>query len=183
VKLEMSVMRVSRSDPGERMFVRMLMRSQSEEIAGDVPVLFPVFGRGRILTALAGSAIVAGNLEDAATFLAGPCSCQVKELNPGIDILMAADWDSVVEGREAVVANVGRISIPEPKIAAGSATKPVNAVAATQAAGTAVVYSSVTIVASPLDKRLMLKIAISVTTVVMIVLGLVLLLRKNGEGR
>jgi len=182
VKLEMSVMRVSRADPAERMFVRMLVRSQSEAIAGDVPVVFPVFGRGRILTALAGSAIVAGNLEDAATFLAGPCSCQVKELNPGIDILMAADWDSVVEGREAVAANVGRISIPEPKIAGGPATKPVNAVAATQAAGTAVVYSSVTMTTSPLDKRLMLKIAISVTTVVMIVLGLVLLLRKSREG-
>src|SRR5205814_1402276 len=68
-----------------------------------------------------GREITAGNLEDAAKFLAGPCSCQVKELNPGVDLLMGADWESVVEERPAVAARVGRIEIPEPKIAAGPA--------------------------------------------------------------
>jgi LPXTG-motif cell wall-anchored protein len=32
---------------------------------------------------------------DAAAFLAGPCSCQVKAQNPGMDLPLAAAWDSV----------------------------------------------------------------------------------------
>jgi len=165
----------------------MLMRSQSEEIAGDVPVVFPVFGRGRILCALAGKAIVAGNLEDAATFLAGPCSCQVKELNPGIDILMAADWDSVVEGREAVVERVGRISIPEPKIAGGAATEPVSSAATTQPGFPMYHSSSYSFhfvgVGFGTDERMLLKIAIVVTAVIILLLGLILLLRQGRAGR
>jgi hypothetical protein len=32
---------------------------------------------------------------DAADFLIGPCGCGVKRLNPGTDLLLAADWDAV----------------------------------------------------------------------------------------
>ena len=30
-------------------------------------------------------------------FLIGKCSCQVKDLNPGVDLLMAADWDNLMK--------------------------------------------------------------------------------------
>jgi len=139
------------------------------------------------LCAFAGREIHAGNLEDAAKFLAGPCSCQVKELNPGIDILMAADWESVVEGREAVVARVGRISIPEPKIAGGAATKPVNAPVMQQGYGGTYSVSqnpdgSVAFSYS-MNNRTMLKVTIGTMTLVVVVLGLVLLLRHRRARR
>jgi hypothetical protein len=123
VTLQMSVLRVARDDPREKMFVQMLERSQSQTIDPAMPVVFPVFGRGRILCAFSGQSIKAENLEDAAAFLAGPCSCQVKELNPGVDILMAVDWDSIIEDREAVAPRITRVNIPEPKIAAGPARR------------------------------------------------------------
>ena len=34
---------------------------------------------------------------DAAAFLIGPCSCQVKDQNPGVDVLMAVDWNRLVQ--------------------------------------------------------------------------------------
>jgi hypothetical protein len=37
---------------------------------------------------------------DLTLFLAGACSCQVKEQNPGFDLLIDADWDSELFGAE-----------------------------------------------------------------------------------
>jgi hypothetical protein len=55
-------------------------------------MVFPVFGRGRALFPLVGAGITPKNIRDAAEFLAGPCSCEVKEQNPGFDLLLKADW-------------------------------------------------------------------------------------------
>jgi hypothetical protein len=185
VRLEMSVLRVSRDDPREKMLVRMLEGSQSETIDAQMPAVFPIFGRGRILCSFSGGGITVENLEDAAAFLAGPCSCQVKELNPGIDLLMAADWDSIIEDREAVAPRIARIQIPQPKIAAGAATKPASTVASTQS-----FLGSYSVSHNPngtvafsflMDERGMLKVAIGLTTVVVVVLGLVLLRQRVGR--
>ncbi len=43
---------------------------------------------------LLGAGITAQNIADAAGFLVGPCSCQLKEFNPGFDLLNMADWDA-----------------------------------------------------------------------------------------
>jgi hypothetical protein len=56
-----------------------------------------VFGRGRVLYALAGRGINADNIREACEFLVGPCSCQVKEMNPGVDLLMDVAWSRLVE--------------------------------------------------------------------------------------
>jgi hypothetical protein len=34
-------------------------------------------------------------IEQAAKFLCGACSCLVKEQNPGFDLLLTSDWDSI----------------------------------------------------------------------------------------
>jgi hypothetical protein len=91
------VLTVSREDPAERAFVDMLMKSESDLYEyTDEPMVFPVFGRGRALGCLFGEYITEKNIRDASAFLAGSCSCEVKELNPGIDLLVAAPWDMVV---------------------------------------------------------------------------------------
>ena len=33
----------------------------------------------------------------AAEFVCAPCSCRVKELNPGVDLLLTADWKALLE--------------------------------------------------------------------------------------
>jgi hypothetical protein len=45
------------------------------------------------LLPLIGAGITPQNIQEAAGFLAGPCSCEVKEQNPGFDLLVGTDWD------------------------------------------------------------------------------------------
>jgi hypothetical protein len=59
----------------------------------DQPVVFPVFARGRALYALIGEGINTENIRETISFLVGPCGCEIKMMNPGVDILMAAKWD------------------------------------------------------------------------------------------
>ena len=64
------------------------------------PMLFVVYGRGRALPPYVGKGITPDNLVDITNFITGACSCTVKEQNPGVDLLMAFDW----EGASAAVA-------------------------------------------------------------------------------
>jgi hypothetical protein len=75
----------------------MLLRSEPGLEAVRGPVVLPVFGRGRLLCALHGQDIMADQLGQVARFLCAACSCRVKELNPGVDLLMAADWETMLK--------------------------------------------------------------------------------------
>ncbi|HUU20449.1 MAG TPA: hypothetical protein VMW72_25090 [Sedimentisphaerales bacterium] len=90
-----SILPVSRSDPNERMLLTLLLNSELDlDEYSDKPVMFPVFGRGRALYALIGEGITSDNIRETIAFLVGPCGCEIKMLNPGMDILMAANWDA-----------------------------------------------------------------------------------------
>ncbi|MHC4203159.1 MAG: hypothetical protein ACYSTT_00795 [Planctomycetota bacterium] len=92
-----SVLPVSRSDPKEKMFLEMLLKSEPDlDEYSDEPIVFPTFGRGRALFALVGEGINTDNLREAIAFITGPCGCEVKMLNPGVDLLMAENWDASV---------------------------------------------------------------------------------------
>ena len=93
LEIAFSFIRMSRSDVAELAFVQMLLQSEWDLAGGSAPLAFPVFGRGRILYALVGDGISADNIREACAFLVGPCSCQIKDLSPGTDLLMTADWD------------------------------------------------------------------------------------------
>lgn len=93
--LSCGLVRLSRKDPAEAVFVRMLLSSEAglERITGE-PIAFPVFGRGRAFYALVGGGINRKTIEEVVVFLGNPCSCVLKELNPGFDLLMSADWEA-----------------------------------------------------------------------------------------
>ncbi len=97
VLYEFSILTLSRSDPQEHLLLTLLLHSEPgfDEYA-DEPIVFPVFGRGRALYALVGPGITQDNIQEAIAFLGGPCSCQIKALNPGVDLLMSANWDAAV---------------------------------------------------------------------------------------
>ena len=59
---------------------------------------FPVLGRGRVLYALVGKGISEDTIAMASSFVVGPCSCQVKNLNPGFDLLLSVNWDEQLAG-------------------------------------------------------------------------------------
>jgi hypothetical protein len=91
------ILTLSRNDPSERILLETLLKSESDlHQYSDEPMVFPVFGRGRVLGCLFGEYITAKHISESTAFLAGACSCEVKELNPGVDLLMAAPWDMVV---------------------------------------------------------------------------------------
>ncbi len=104
LKLSFSIVDVNRDDPAEQVFVSMILGSESDLRNYVEPIVFPVFGRGRMLYALIGRGINEHTIADACGFLVGACSCQVKSLNPGVDLLFSLDWDILVgapNGREA----------------------------------------------------------------------------------
>ena len=98
LKLAFSMFRVSRTDPAERMFIKMLLGSEEGLTELDEPIAFPIFGRGRALVAFAGKGIETENIESACIFLIDRCSCQVKNLNPGTDIMFSVNWGAALAG-------------------------------------------------------------------------------------
>jgi hypothetical protein len=93
------ILTLSRSDPEERFFLDMLMKSESDLYQHkNEPMVFPVFGRGRALGCLFGDYISKDKIQDAVSFLAASCSCEIKAMNPGMDLLLPAQWDRVLMG-------------------------------------------------------------------------------------
>ncbi|MFB3891556.1 MAG: hypothetical protein ACE15C_05980 [Phycisphaerae bacterium] len=99
LRVTFSMVRLSRKDQAERGFIAMLLNIEKGLADIKEPIAFPVFGRGRVLGPLSGKGLVKSNIDDACAFLVGDCSCQVKEQNPGIDMLVFADWDAGLVGR------------------------------------------------------------------------------------
>lgn len=97
LKIAFSAVRLARDNSADEMFVRMLLDIEVDLLDLREPMVFPVFGRGRALYSLVGDGITPENLEVAAAYLVGACSCQVKADNPGVDLLMAIAWDDLVE--------------------------------------------------------------------------------------
>lgn len=106
IPIKFSMIRVSRSASGESPYISMLMNSE-QDLAdyANFPIAFPMYGRGRILFALLGEGISEQNILRSCMFLTGPCSCEIKAWNPGLDLLMYVDWDAGIY--ESWTANIG----------------------------------------------------------------------------
>ena len=96
-RVKFSMVRLSRKDPSEQIFVQMLLHTELDLKTISKPMAFPIFGRGRVLYALVGDGINEDNIEMACSFLVGWCSCEVKYLNPGVDLLMSVNWDKFIQ--------------------------------------------------------------------------------------
>lgn len=83
---------IDRMDPREEVLARILLGTEQDLWDYDMPIAFPLFGRGRILYALVGEGINKGMVYQACNAVTGWCSCVVKDDNPGTDLLIAADW-------------------------------------------------------------------------------------------
>ena len=96
LKIEFSTLRLSRQNQQEAALTAMLMHIEPDLVDYvKEPMVFPIFGRGRALEPMIGKGLHADNIYEAAAYLCGACSCEIKEQNPGIDLLMSADWGVV----------------------------------------------------------------------------------------
>lgn len=97
LRIEFSVVTLDRQDPQEEFLLAALTHSEVD-LPLTEPMAFPVLGRGRVLYGLVGRGIMPVTIDTACKFIAGPCSCQVKNLNPGFDLLLSYGWDDAVAG-------------------------------------------------------------------------------------
>lgn len=108
LKLKFSSIRVSRDDAKEDAFVDMLLSTEDDLKEINAPMVFPIFGQGRALYTLVGNGINNETIDQAAIFLVGSCSCEVKDQNPGVDLLMTADWAKLVSDQAETTTNVAK---------------------------------------------------------------------------
>lgn len=109
LRVKFSLISVSRDDAKEKFLIDCLLNSEPDLRDFDEPIAFPIFGRGLVLYALVGKGISTDTIRAASAFICGPCSCQVKEQNPGFDLLLNHDWE----------AAVGETKISQPSAGAG----------------------------------------------------------------
>ena len=87
------------TDDGKEAFLRSWLEGfHPDAIQSGEPLLVPVFGRGRALEVIPANVANPALVEDLTMFLSGACSCQVKEQNPGFDLLLSMDWDTELYG-------------------------------------------------------------------------------------
>ena len=131
LKLGFSLLTISADDPDEKVFREILLSSEDDLKEFAEPIAFAVFGRGRAMPALVGKGINNDMIDDACTFLSGPCSCQVKRQNPGFDILTSVNWDELLEEQierldDKALAQAGKSPQPETTVDAKNAPAPAN---------------------------------------------------------
>lgn len=104
LKIDFSLIRVSRDDPAESVFREMLLHMEDDlgEFRNE-PMVFPVFGRGRALEPLIARGINHANVFEHTSYFCGACSCEIKKQNPGIDLLISANWEAAISGNEVIV--------------------------------------------------------------------------------
>ena len=100
------ILEVNADDPAERVFLQhlraFLPRSREPAAEPLSTLIVPVFGRGRALVALTADDVDPATVDDLTTFLRGACSCQVKRMNPGFDLLLNVDWKQRLFGDNPV---------------------------------------------------------------------------------
>lgn len=97
-RLDLALVKVDRNDPKEKWLIRMLMLIEPDlnQYTAE-PMVFAVYGRGRAMEPYIGKGITLENLRKLISFLAGDCSCFVKDENPGVDLLMRWDWKKTAD--------------------------------------------------------------------------------------
>ena len=93
LRVKFSLLRIRRDDAAEQAFTAMLAGPNGTMENANGPWLSLVFGRGRALGAWAAEGFGDEQIDEACLFLLGACSCEVKRMNPGWDLLLNVDWN------------------------------------------------------------------------------------------
>ncbi|MEN6496598.1 MAG: hypothetical protein ABFD16_20105 [Thermoguttaceae bacterium] len=94
---DLGLIKLSHEDPAEQWLLRALTTVEPdlrEKQLAEQPMVFAVYGRGRAMPPYVGKGITPENLTEMVLFLSGACSCQVKDQNPGVDLLVQWDWEA-----------------------------------------------------------------------------------------
>ncbi len=92
--ISFSMLRLSRNNPLETYFINILLGDVSQTRDSSYPTVIPIFGRGRVFDLFRGDILDKEKIRAVSEYLVGACEEESKQLNPGYDLLMLADWDS-----------------------------------------------------------------------------------------
>ncbi|MCP4453071.1 MAG: hypothetical protein GY809_16540 [Planctomycetes bacterium] len=98
LKIEFSMVPLDLNDPNEIILTSIIREAMLDTLDQYLPAAIPIFGRGRALTVLDKASIGPDVVAEVCQFLVGPCSCEVKAMNPGVDLLIPVDWDGLITG-------------------------------------------------------------------------------------
>ncbi|MEZ6126542.1 MAG: hypothetical protein R3C49_25755 [Planctomycetaceae bacterium] len=99
--MKFSVIEIDPGDAQETFLTGLLQSFAPEAVQEGQALVVPVFGRGRALEVIPGRQLNEGLIEDLTVYLSGACSCQVKERNPGFDLITMTDWETELYGEDA----------------------------------------------------------------------------------
>lgn len=109
LKIRFSTLKLDRTSAAESALAAMLLHSEADlldEEYRDEPMAFAVFGRGRSLPALVGNGVAESTVLADCQFLCGACTCELKGQNPGFDLLVSQDWESLINPQIAIDTSV-----------------------------------------------------------------------------
>jgi hypothetical protein len=92
-KVDISIIRLSNKDD---LLTNILRAFESEFAETKSPSAFAIFGRGRVLGGCFAKSFNKETIEQACSYITGDCSCEIKQQNPGVDLLVSADWYKVM---------------------------------------------------------------------------------------
>lgn len=101
--IKFTVIKIDRDDPQEAFLVNLFRGLQPKAFDEGSDMLVPVFGRGRALEVIPVDELNENLVEDIGRFLCAACSCQVKDQNPGFDLLLDVDWNTELFGEEGLL--------------------------------------------------------------------------------
>lgn len=105
LRVNFGLRRLSRNDPNESALRSMVYGLVEDR---DEPILVPIFGRGRMLDAMKAQDCDDQVVMNACRYMVGECSCTVKALNPGVDLILSVDWsDQLGQAVVMIDANSG----------------------------------------------------------------------------
>lgn len=94
LRIDFSILRLVANDARESLLKKMLLGPTQEiSMPSTEPVAAVVFGRGRVLGVWPMETLGDDAIDSACLYLLGACSCQVKQMNPGWDLLLSFNWD------------------------------------------------------------------------------------------
>ena len=112
LRVRLAITEVKRNDPNEAVLLAILRTVAPEELAKPLPMVVPIFGRGRALHLVVGTDINADTVSEMCYFLIGSCSCEVKAQNPGFDLFIPGDWEARLTEGYVDAVNMAQITGP-----------------------------------------------------------------------
>ncbi len=98
LRLKFSVVELSADSRDEQVLLQLLRSALSQPPSAGDSLIAPVFGRGRVLNVQSARDLEPEAISDLTTYLCSACSCQVKQQNPGFDLLCEMNWDERLFG-------------------------------------------------------------------------------------